>query len=162
MKLIEISTKKYPNTFTMVDDEDYEELNKYKWLAHKKPTNSTQYAIRCGTIRMHRIIMKTPDGLEVDHIDGNGLNNQKSNLRNVTNAKNQYNRGCRKDNKLGIKGVSWDGTRKKYRAAITNKVSSKPAIVIVDCDTLQQAVFAHQWMEFAMYGQHAFCYRNTI
>lgn len=95
---------------TLVDDEDYNFLNQWKW--HVKICLKTCYAARTIylpknkfiTIRMHRVIMKTPDYLEVDHIDHNGLNNQKSNLRNVTPSQNQMNKGGH--SKSGFIGVS--------------------------------------------------------
>ena len=80
-----------------VDDEDYERVNQHKWYAHK--SRNTFYAER--TIRvngkripqtMHRFIMgDMPIGMMVDHEDGNGLNNQKSNLRPATNQENCMN-----------------------------------------------------------------------
>jgi hypothetical protein len=79
----------------LVDDEDYEELSKYKWCAHKH--GRIFYAVRCTPkkpqkmIRMHRIVNKTPEDLFTDHIDGDGLNNQKSNLRTVTTRENCQN-----------------------------------------------------------------------
>jgi len=83
---------------TLVDDEDYEYLNQWKWYAHKQ--GNTFYAKRyyhfgrkTNRIKiMHREIMNTPLHLEVHHIDHNGLNNQRSNLRNCTHGQNQYSR----------------------------------------------------------------------
>ena len=62
--------------------------------------------------------MKAPANLEVDHIDGNHLNNQKSNLRLATSSQNKMNRGPRKDNKSGYKGVSWHKQRNQWTARI--------------------------------------------
>jgi len=55
---------------------------------------------------------------EVDHIDGNGLNNKKSNLRLCTNNQNLYNRAKCKNNTSGFKGVKWKKDSKKWVAAI--------------------------------------------
>jgi len=82
----------------LVDDEDFESLNAFKW--HAKKSHNAFYAMRNSPringkrhhIRMHREIINTPDGMETDHIDRNGLNNQRSNLRVVTNQQNQFNR----------------------------------------------------------------------
>jgi hypothetical protein len=76
----------------LVDDEDFEYLNQFKWCAFKGPF--TYYAVKGKgpTTRMHRLIMKTATGMEVDHIDHNGLNNQRSNLRNCKHAQNQMNK----------------------------------------------------------------------
>jgi len=98
--------------FTQVDDEDYEYLNQWKWyIAINK---SRLYVIRKSnkneickgkTILMHRIILNVPSGLETDHIDHNGLNNQKSNLRICTHSQNQMN--CTGRGKSKYLGVSF-------------------------------------------------------
>ena len=110
MKLIPLTKGK----FTQVDDEDYEYLMQFKWFYSKHPTSDRHgYAVRnVGTfngkrlkIRMHRELMSTPRHLVVDHIDGNGLNNQRCNLRNCTQKQNMKNRrptvGC-KSKYLGV------------------------------------------------------------
>ena len=85
--------------FALVDAEDYYRLAKYNWCASKAVGN-TSYATgyRGGkTIKMHRLIMGAPDHLVVDHIDHNGLNNTKANLRLCTIAQNSQNRASNKD-----------------------------------------------------------------
>jgi HNH endonuclease len=105
MKMIDISTKKHPNIFAMVDDEDYESLNAWKWYC-----GSGGYAARDRSdayISMHRQIMTPPDGMHVDHINGNRLDNRRENLRLCTPGQNTFNT---KKNKTGLtskyKGVS--------------------------------------------------------
>lgn len=99
MKEIEL-TKGYS---ALVDDEDYAALSAYNWHATvARHAHSTQvYATRNFAkrenamhqqIAMHRQIMGAAHGIEVDHIDGNGLNNQRSNLRLATRAQNGHNR----------------------------------------------------------------------
>lgn len=87
--------------FAQVDDEDFEYLNQWEWLYLKQRDKETGYAVRYkwvsskkqnDCIRMHRVIMETPDYLQVDHIDRDGLNNQKYNLRNCSASQNQCNR----------------------------------------------------------------------
>lgn len=101
----------------MVDDEDYEFLNQYYWHAD---INNCVASSRGGRNRIliHRLIMNAPSNLEVDHIDGNRLNNQKNNLRLATSSQNKCNRGARKDNKSGYKGVSWHSQNSKWTARI--------------------------------------------
>lgn len=127
MKKIDISTKKYPNTFALVDDEDYKKLIKKKWCVKKGRTVS--YAVNSTrvkglgevfTVGMHRIVMDLPIGepQEIDHIDGNGLNNQKANLRVCTRSENMRNTGVHVDNTSGYKGVTWHGQNKKWQVFI--------------------------------------------
>lgn len=67
---------------------------------------------------MHREIMKCPKNLEVDHINGNGLDNRKENLRLVNTLQNTSNHTKQKNNKSGFRGVSWDKIRNKWRTVI--------------------------------------------
>lgn len=108
-----------------VDDADYEYLNQWKWYTRK--TANTSYAQRgkrtrgkLVTINMHRLILGLTDPNELcDHIDGNGLNNRRSNIRKCTVSQNAMNRRVQKNNKLGINGVRFDPVYKKYGARIT-------------------------------------------
>jgi 5-methylcytosine-specific restriction endonuclease McrA len=70
------------------------------------------------TQRMHRFLANVPDDMEVDHWDGNGLNNRKRNLRIVTHQQNGCNRGPQANNTSGYKGVSWNKRDGKYEAWI--------------------------------------------
>jgi hypothetical protein len=76
----------------MVDDEDYDNLMRYKWGAQVHNSNSI-YATRSEP--MQNFLMNPPKGFIIDHKDRNGLNNQKSNLRIATYSQNvirpQYN-----------------------------------------------------------------------
>lgn len=99
MKVIVIYSKLHGYKEVFVDDEDFDDLNKFKWYLLKD--GNTFYACRSKRIthvyqksyRMHRVIMKvlTPKTI-IDHIDMNGLNNQKKNLRICTQAENLKNR----------------------------------------------------------------------
>ncbi len=98
----------------IVDDEDYEWLNQWKWCAvsgkNSKGHGGGFYAIRrkqgmTKNIIMHRIILNATDGLEVDHINGDGLNNTRSNLRLCTHNQNVWNRKRKNKNMCGYTGV---------------------------------------------------------
>jgi len=109
----------------LIDDAEFEKLNQFKWYAGRG--GKTFYAKRNvlkqngkkTTIRMHRIILGIPNDKQVDHIDGNGLNNQRVNLRSCTNAENMRNRhGLTASNTSGYRGVSWNKSRGKFQARI--------------------------------------------
>jgi hypothetical protein len=111
------------NKVAIVDDEDYVELNKYNWYTNK--SINTCYARRKvkkelnkTTILMHRQIMNPPDNMLIDHINGNGLDNRKENLRICTRSQNNFNIIIPKHNTSGIKGVSFDKSKNKYIANI--------------------------------------------
>ncbi len=110
----------------MVDDKDFERISSMKWTLNS-PSSQWPYArsfVRQGVyISMHRMIVDCPDGLEVDHINGNTLDNRRCNLRVCTHAENMRNRKINKDNKSGYKGVYLDKKYKTWRAQI--KVSGQ-------------------------------------
>jgi len=117
-----------------VDDEDYEKLNKYTWYAAKN--GHTFYAYRCvwkhrRTVRMHRCILNVQPGQEVDHIDGNGLNNQRYNLRLCTNVQNQQNRRLQGGTSQ-FKGVHFRKQRGKWQTWITINGKRRPLGLFAD------------------------------
>jgi len=112
------------NKVALIDDEDFERLNKYKWCAfHLKNYWYATRNIRIVTNRqillyMHRIIMDPPSNVMIDHADGNGLNNQKSNLRICTSSQNIANTKISCDNTTGFKGVAYHKLQGKYTARV--------------------------------------------
>ena len=122
MKKIKLSQGK----FALVDEEMFEELNQFKWYAFKG--NSTFYAVRNITlenrkqklIQMHRQILELTDiKIYCDHINHNGLDNQKSNLRMCTNAENQRNKKPKTGCVSIFKGVCFHKVANKWVAQIT-------------------------------------------
>jgi hypothetical protein len=101
----------------MVDNEEFEHLSQFCMQADKDGSVSGSFK---GKKRMllPRYLLNAPDDMEVDHIDGNRLNNQKSNLRLATSSQNKMNRGPRSDNKSGYKGVSWHKQKNKWTVRI--------------------------------------------
>jgi hypothetical protein len=82
--------------FALVDAADYERVSKYKWHAERHGPTVYARCIKKGRgVYMHRMIMRPRKGYVVDHIDGNGLNNRRCNLRICTHQQNQANRGPR-------------------------------------------------------------------
>lgn len=112
------------NKYTLVDDEDFEQLNRWKWsyaVIRGKEYVTRQIGkrgIRLQTLKIHSMILGKKNGFEIDHIDGNGLNNQKSNLRFVTHQQNGFNLKIGKHNKSGFKGVYWHKQNQKWCASI--------------------------------------------
>jgi len=109
---------------TKVDDRDYLRLSQYKWYFQRYKASG--YVVRSlkkngkRVLRsMHRMILDAPIGTEVDHKDGDGLNNQRSNLRLCTHQQNGFNQGTQRRKKSSkYKGVYWQKTIGKWIAKI--------------------------------------------
>lgn len=108
--------------YALVDDQDFELVNKWKWNC-----SSRGYAVRMDwskgkhsptSIYMHRLLIKAPVDLVVDHINGNKLDNRTNNLRVCSQRQNCANSSIPKNNKSGYKGVSWYKAYKKWAASI--------------------------------------------
>ena len=107
--------------FAIVDDEDFDIVNKYNWhISH--PRKNGYYArayIGDGKyVYMHRIVMKAKTGQYLDHINRNGLDNRKCNLRFATYSQNAQNRFKRVGVTSKYKGVSFYKNCKRWRAEI--------------------------------------------
>lgn len=100
----------------VVDARDAHLISDRKWNA--SPHRRTFYATGTGGLRMHRVIIGAKKGQIVDHIDGDGLNNRRANLRITTAAQNARNCRLRKDNTSGFKGVHFDNQNGWWRAQI--------------------------------------------
>lgn len=113
-------TKGYTAVIDIADAALVEGVN---WCAAVTPyTTYVKRCVRLGgrnvTVILHRILINPPQGMEVDHIDGDGLNNRRSNLRLTTHSENCRNRRRRSDNKSGFKGVCWNNSRRKWQAQV--------------------------------------------
>jgi hypothetical protein len=98
------------NTPFFVDDDDFERVSMHNWYFYGNGYLVT--SIKGRNIRLHRFIMNAPMGMDVDHINGDSLNNSKTNLRICTHQENQMNQTPRKCGTSKYKGVHW-GTRDK-------------------------------------------------
>lgn len=102
----------------LVDDEDLDAvLAKGPWQIRKASKDRTMYVVRRGAI-LHRWLLDAPKGTYVDHINGNGLDNRRCNLRLCTANQNQYNVGIQVRNISGFKGVGWFSPTKMWRARL--------------------------------------------
>lgn len=102
-------------------------------------------------VLMHRLLLGTPKGLQVDHVDGDGLNNRRVNIRNCTAAQNQANKAAERRSRIGIKGVSVK--RRKYRAKIS---PGGKTIALGYFDTPEEAAAAYQGAARVLWGEFAY------
>jgi hypothetical protein len=106
--------------YALVDEEDYERVNQYKW--NKSPDGYARTTINGKQIRLHHYVFKKPDEDNViDHIDSNRLNDTRSNLREVSKSINTHNQIKRTDINYSskYKGVSFDKNSKKWKTECT-------------------------------------------
>lgn len=115
MKIIELTQGKV----TVVDDDVYEWASKFKWHACKGRRDYF-VAVRSekgNRFYLHREIMQAEKGVQVDHEDGDGLNNRRKNLRTATNQQNHWGRQRLKIGKSSkFRGVYWFKRDKKWAA----------------------------------------------
>ena len=128
MKDIELgkgrTDSKHVGFFAIVSDEDYEHLIKFKWHIYGGNKSGNVYvkrSIRSKDGKYKHITMhKEITGFDyVDHINGNGLDNRRENLRSCTKAENQRNRKLNSNSTTGYKGVSMHSSGKYYVARIS-------------------------------------------
>ncbi len=128
MKKIELNGKSGKGKFVLIDNEDFDLVNLYKWyfltngyvytnlyLGRKNGKNIQKH------IYIHRLIMNPEKRLQVDHANKNKLDNRKSNLRVCTGSENSVNKFDLNKNKSGFKGVSfykWGKRKKRWRYLI--------------------------------------------
>ena len=116
MKKIKLSGKKGRGKFAIVDDEDFDRLNKYKWYFGRG------YALRCEKRKPYqkgRGVLNYFGDKVVDHINGDGLDNRKNNLRIVTRQQNRFNSKTPITSASGYKGISWRKNRSSWSIYIT-------------------------------------------
>ena len=121
--VIKIQSKKYGDLDCLIDIEDIQKVNKFKW-AVRFDKGINNYYVHTGicndiaTTLLHRFIMNCPNGKVIDHINHNTLDNRKSNLRICSHQKNMQNRRLQKNNKSGITGISYIKDANRWRARI--------------------------------------------
>lgn len=108
MRIIELTQSRH----ALVSNSDYQYLSQWTWCCQR--IGKTFYAARVERqngrrryVYMHRVVADRAGrlGARVDHFDGDGLNNQRSNLRSATHQQNLWNRGKNRNNSTGFKGV---------------------------------------------------------
>ena len=141
---------------TYVDDDDYDRLSQFKWHVYQAK-NGVWYAkrsMRGNTIYMHREVLNLPikkgSGKEVDHIDRNGLNNQKYNLREATRPQNVVC-GRIRSNKSGYRGI-----RQIYGGKYIARIGVRGERLYIGLfNTAESAARAYDQYAIEIYGEFA-------
>ena len=136
--------------YATVDDKDYEWVNQFKWQfdshGYASRRDWTNWKTGGTKIYMHRLVMKNSEEKEVDHINGDGLDCRKSNLRFVTHSQNMLNRTMKNSNNTsGVRGIHFDKARNKWRASI--KINYK-SFMIGRYPTIYQAIHAYGYANY--------------
>lgn len=149
-----IIENKHGNFEVLIDDEDYHRYVKHGWCVSINKTGNykrVECTINYKRVRLHRFILNIRDSkISIDHIDGNPLNNQKSNLR-ICNHKQNMRNSRSKGNKTGYMGVYKDRTR--YRACIS--VNDKTQHVPGGFSTAKEAAIARDAYALQIGGEFA-------
>ena len=111
--------------FAIVDPADFQRLSRYKWRLCRTKGKNVLYAERSvrlpggghSRILMHRQLIDVPEGYVIDHINGNGLDNRRANLRLATVAQNAWN-SKKRNSRSGYKGVWFAADKRLWRASI--------------------------------------------
>ena len=160
-------------TFTVLyDAEDHDKVIAHKWCVSE--TKKDRFYVRThiphpdggwyyppngnrgrrrATLPIHRLIMDAPKGMEVDHINGNPLDNRKSNLRICTIAENLRNKGAGKNNTSGYKGVSWVKRNKRWLAQIKHNGKQ---VYIGHYKNKEEAARAYDKKAKELHGEYAY------
>jgi hypothetical protein len=140
MKFI-IHSKKYGDKEVLIDKEDYHFILEYHWYICKwgkvfyvVATVYNRETKKQRTVKLHRLILNAPKNKDIDHKNGNGLDNRKKNLRLCTKVENGINRGKQKNNTSGYKGV-WQIHNGRWRA----RIHFKKSIHLGYFDTIKEA-----------------------
>lgn len=150
MKEIQLSQGKV----TQVDDIDYEWLMQWKWYfnsGYAARDSSLANGATRQRIYMHRIIMNTPAGIEVDHINLDRLDNRRENLRNCSRVENSRNKKLYTGNTTGYKGV----TKKRNKFVTQLMVEGKTIHLEGSYETAKEAARAYDQAAKKYFGKFA-------
>lgn len=138
---------------TLVDDENYNYLIQWKWTYNKRSKRPLRYDVKTKkTVYMHREILIAKKGEEVDHMNRDGMDNRKENLRKITHQQNMFNRGAVKKRYKGIwrRKEKWNACIKK-----NNKTTHLGSFF-----SKEEAAMAYNEAARRLHGEYA--YQNCI
>ena len=148
----------------IIDAEDYDKVSGYARSYKKGTREGVAYAsttkMRNGKRKsylIHRVIMNAPKGLEVDHINGDGLDNRKQNLRLCNKSQQTANTGLNRCNTSGYKGVSFCSRENKWRSYITHNSKFRS---LGYYETKEEAALAYNEAARGYFGE--FAYQNEV
>lgn len=127
----------------LIDKEDYDLVKEITWNLDNCGYVSS--LVNGKRVQQHRLIMgcKHKDGLQIDHINRNKIDNRKSNLRTVSQKENQRNKDAMNTSKTGIRGVCYEKERNKWRVQINTDEGRKR----FRCNTLEEAIKLREKLE---------------
>jgi hypothetical protein len=138
----------------LVDADMFDELSSFRWSLRQNHGNNYARAWSAGAnILMHRVVMRAKKGQIVDHINRNGLDNRRSNLRFVTSLQNLMN--SRPKSKHGYKGLSLDNRRDAKPWQAIARVNGRPKSLGYYA-TREEAALAYDRMMIKLYGEYAY------
>jgi hypothetical protein len=109
-----------------------------------------------GYFKLHRYLLNFPKDMEVDHINGNTLDNRRENLRICTSRQNTYNMGSRKNSSSKYKGVSFMNNCKRWRACAHKQIDKYTTIYKRGTfDTEKEAATKYNEWAIELFGEFA-------
>jgi hypothetical protein len=142
----------------IVDDEDFEFVSQFKWHACGRGGSRWYARRKVGVLgqpvflKLHNALVTPGPAEVVDHINHDGLDNRRSNLRICTRQENGWNKLRPANNTSGFKGVSWHADRQLWRAVVHISRRQK---YIGSFDTAEQAARAYDTAAVALFGAFA-------
>lgn len=137
---------------TLIDEVDFNKVSLFSWKLLKTRWANYAYTLIDGRkVLLHRFLFNVTDDKEVDHINHDGLDNRRSNLRVCTRVQNMQNTRLRSDNSTGYKGVYYNKRENKYYAQI--KPPQEERLFIGSFDTAEDAGKAYQEYADKYFGE---------
>ncbi len=153
MKDIQLSCGK----IAMVDDCDFERVSKYKWQSRSFKTGTWYAYNNWSGLLMHKIVLSSKKGEQIDHINRNGLDNRRENLRVCSSSQNGINRPHQKNSSSGLKGVHKYNYAGKW--AVSIKKDGKSIYLGVFLDKTEAAIVYNKKAK-ELFGE--FAYQNPV